>query len=155
MNTLFASRLTTRVLADNRTAAKPARNRYWVALGAALMTTATLTMLTVGGANANNAPERINGISVVDLPAIEVYAEAAMQQGLTTVTLATVNVYADAMQDSVADTASTGDFVQRSLAPQLQRMGSAGLAEGFSLLNSQLAMPYYSFGKGPSSISKE
>lgn len=155
MRTQLAPSSTTRALADNQVVTASTQTPYWVALAAALLTTTTLAVLSVGNANAKLAPEQLNGISIVDLPAVHVYAEKAAQRDLSIVTLATVDVYADAMQNSVVDTASTKDFVHRSLAPQLQRMGSAGLAEGFSLLNSQLAMPYYSFGKGPSSSSKE
>ena len=155
MNTQLASSLTTRALADNQVVTAATKTPYWVAIAAALLTTTTLAVLTVGNANAKTAPEQINGISVVDLPAVQVYAETAARESLNVVTLAAIDVYADATQNNVAEAVSPSNFVHHSLAPQLQRMGSAGLAEGFSLLNSQLAMPYYSFGKALSSSSKE
>ena len=156
MNTQLASSLTTRALADNQVVNASTKTPYWVAIAAALLTTTTLAVLTASTANAQSAPKQINGISVIDLPAVHVYAEAAARQGLNVITPApAVEVYVNATQDSVADAASTSNFARRSLAPQLQRMGSAGLAEGFSLLNSQLVMPYYSFGKGLNTSNKE
>ena len=155
MNTQLASSLTTRALADNQVVTAATKTPYWVAIAAALLTTTTLAVLTIGSANAKTGAEQINGISVVDLPAVQVYAETAVPENLSVVTLAAIEVYADATQSNVAEATSPGTFVHHSLAPQLQRMGSAGLAEGFSLLNSQLAMPYYSFGKGLNTSNKE
>ncbi|MEO7067022.1 MAG: hypothetical protein ABI114_08965 [Rhodanobacter sp.] len=155
MKTQLASRFTTRALADNRVVSAITKTPYWTAIAAALLTSTTLAILTVGGANATATPEQINGISVVDLPAVEVYAEAAASQGLSIVTLATVHVFADVRQGDAVDGTLADNLVHHSLAPPLQKIGSAGIAEGLSLFNSQLAMPYYSFGIGPSNISKE
>ncbi len=102
---------------------------------AVLFTTASLSAVHYN-VDARQAPNsEINGISVINLPAVQVHP-------------------APAETSAVALRPAAG-FASTTLVPTWSHMSSTGATEGLSLIGSQLAMPYYSFGKNFGRISKE
>ena len=107
--------------------------RHWIASAAALVMT-SLTLALV------NLPVRtpelawINGIHVTNLAPVEVTPTAAEWKAATLLEHAAVGI---------------------ATIPAIGHLDGASNAEHFSLLGSQLAMPYYSFGNKFGRITKE
>lgn len=101
-------------------------------IAAVLFTAASLSAVHYNvDARQAGYPE-VNGISIVNLPAVHVYASAAE------------------MRDAVL-LPRTGP--NATLVPI--HMGGTGAPESLSLIGSSMTMPYYSFGKKFGSITKE
>ncbi|OOG56660.1 hypothetical protein [Rhodanobacter sp. C03] len=110
-------------------------NKLIASVAAVLFTTATLGVLNFN-VDAHQAPvTEINGSKVINLAPVHVYPSADERR--TAALLAEIGV--------------TGI----ATIPAFGHLGGASGAEQFSLIGSQLAMPYYSFGNKFGRISKE
>jgi hypothetical protein len=104
-------------------------------VAAILFTTVTLSALTYN-VDSRQAPKtEINGRKVIDLAPINVHPSAGEQRAAALLT-----------DVSVAGIA---------MIPSTSHLDGTGNAGQFSLIGSQLAMPYYSFGNKFGRISKE
>ncbi|WP_449428719.1 hypothetical protein [Rhodanobacter umsongensis] len=102
-------------------------------VAAVLFTTATLGVLNYNVASQQAASTEINGIKVINLAPVNVHPSAEEQRAAAL----------------LADIGAAG----LAVIPSIGRLG--GNAEQFSLVRSQLAMPYYSFGNKFGRASKE
>lgn len=105
-------------------------------VAAVLFTTASLSVVNYNVSSHQAPATEINGRQVIDLAPVNVRPSAEEQR-------------AAALLSEFS--AATG----MATIPALSRMGGASGAEQFSLIGSQLAMPYYSFGNKFGRISKE
>ena len=103
-------------------------------VAAVLFTTATLGVLNYHVDSHQARDTEINGSKVIDL--------------------APVNVYPSASERRAAALLTDVEVAGISMIPTIGRLGG-GSTEQFSLIGSQLAMPYYSFGNKFGRISKE
>ena len=104
-------------------------------VAAVLFTTATLGVLNYHVDSYQARDTEINGSKVIDL--------------------APVNVYPSASERRAAALLTDVEVAGITMIPTIGRMGGGGGTEQFSLIGSQLAMPYYSFGNKFGRISKE
>jgi hypothetical protein len=102
---------------------------------AVLLTAASLGAVNFNVESRQASPQEINGSTVIDLAPVLVHPDA---QSLRAALL-------------LADSSAAG----LATVPFLDHLGMADGATQFSLIGSQLAMPYYSFGKKFGRISKE
>ena len=80
---------------------------------------------------------------------------ASVIDGSKVTNLAPVNVYPTAAERRAASLLSDARITGMNSSPSLAMAGGNGEAGQFSLIGSQLAMPYYSFGNKFGRISKE
>lgn len=83
------------------------------------------------------------------------HGPVAVINGSKVTNLAPINVYPTAEERRAASLLSDARITGLSASPGLAQAGFAGEAGQFSLIGSQLAMPYYSFGNKFGRISKE
>ncbi|OOG63362.1 hypothetical protein B0E46_10155 [Rhodanobacter sp. B04] len=102
---------------------------------AVLFTAATLNILNYNVASQPAASADINGSKVTNL--------------------APVNVYPSAEERRAATLLTDVEVAGLAVIPAIGRLGATAGGEQFSLIGSQLAMPYYSFGNKFGRISKE
>lgn len=104
-------------------------------VAAVLFTTATLGVLNYNVASQPAASTEINGIKVINLAPVDVRPSAEEQRAAAL----------------LADIGAAG----LAVIPSIGHLGGTGGTEQFSLVGSQLAMPYYSFGNKFGRASKE
>lgn len=104
-------------------------------VAAVLFTTATLGALNYHATSLQTASTEINGIKVINLAPVNVRPSAEDQRAAAL----------------LADIGAAGLVI----LPSLGRLSGTGETEQFSLVGSQLAMPYYSFGSKFGRITKE
>lgn len=102
-------------------------------VAAVLFTTATLGVLNYNVTSQQAASTEINGIKVINLAPVNVHPSAEEQRAAAL----------------LADVGAAG----LAVIPSIGRLGAG--TEQFSLVRSQLAMPYYSFGNKFGRASKE
>ena len=110
-------------------------NNLIASVAAVLFTTATLGVLNYNVDSYQASNTEINGSKVIDLAPVNVYPSAAERRAAALLT--------DVGMAGIAT------------IPAFGHLGAASGAEQFSLIGSQLAMPYYSFGNKFGRISKE
>lgn len=104
-------------------------------VAAVLFTTATLGALNYNVDSYQASNTEIHGSKVINLAPVHVYPSAAERRAAAL----------------LADVGVAGI----ATIPALGHLGGASGTEQFSLIGSQLAMPYYSFGNKFGRISKE
>ena len=104
-------------------------------VAAVLFTTATLGVLNYNVASQQAVSTEINGIKVINLAPVNVRPSAEEQRAAAL----------------LADIGAAG----LAVIPGIGHLGGTSGTEQFSLVRSQLAMPYYSFGNKFGRISKE
>jgi hypothetical protein len=80
---------------------------------------------------------------------------ASVVNGSKVTNLAPLNVYPTAEEQRAASLLTAVNSIGIASGPSLARTSALGDAGQFSLIGSQLAMPYYSFGNKFGRISKE
>jgi len=104
-------------------------------VAAVLLTAASLSAVDYNVASQPTPASRTHATSVIDLAPIQVSPSAAEMRSAAL----------------LADIGSAGI----ATVPSMATTNASGNAEQFSLLGSQLAMPYYSFGNKFGRITKE
>ncbi len=104
-------------------------------VAAVLLTYASLSAVNYNVVSQPAAASKTGAVKVIDLAPVYVHPSAAELRAAVL----------------LADVGTTGI----SVVPAMGRMDNAGSPGQFSLLGSQLAMPYYSFGNKFGRISKE
>ncbi|TAL83059.1 MAG: hypothetical protein EPN74_15370 [Rhodanobacter sp.] len=110
-------------------------SKILIGIAAALLTSANLGVIYLSASAPSKAIERIDGIKVTEL--------------------APVNVYPTADEWRAADMLVSDGVAGIVTLPLLGGLNRATARQGFSLIGSQLAMPYYSFGNKFGRTNKE
>jgi acyl-[acyl carrier protein]--UDP-N-acetylglucosamine O-acyltransferase len=110
-------------------------NNLIASVAAVLFTTATLGALNYNVDSHQASNTEINGSKVINLAPVNVYPSAAERRAAAL----------------LADVSMAGIVT----IPSISHLGGTNGTEQFTLIGSQLAMPYYSFGNKFGRISKE
>lgn len=123
-------------------------------VAAVLFTTATLGVLNYQSPNPQVPATQINGIQITDLAPVVVTPSAADRRAASEpangIPLSSVNARAGA--SLLRASALIGDATYAARVPAMDEESNTAQ---FTLLGSELAMPYYSFGNKFGRISKE